>query len=172
MQTAQTQQQSVLLRLLWGLASICILGVILALGHFFWLFAWTQGTMDAGAFARGHDSYAVSAALSSPELQKAVEAAVDASIKREELLLDKLLLVVGLYSTILSILALATVFFSRQDAEKQLAIVSAKAETLAAEVKTKLKEIQDKAQSDVIALETGSNPNSRSFPDCRSGSRT
>jgi hypothetical protein len=154
MQTAQTQQQSVLLRLLWGLASICILGVILALGHFFWLFAWTQGTMDAGAFARGHDSYAVSAALSSPELQKAVEAAVDASIKREELLLDKLLLVVGLYSTILSILALATVFFSRQDAEKQLAIVSAKAETLAAEVKTKLKEIQDKAQSDVIALET------------------
>jgi hypothetical protein len=138
--------RSVLLQLLWGFASICILGVILALGQFFWLFAWTQGTVDAGAFARGHDSYTVSAALSSPELQKAVEAAVDASIKREELLLDKLLLVVGLYSAILSVLALATVFASRQDAKEQFVSLNAKADALSSEVKERLATIESDAK--------------------------
>jgi len=108
--------------------------------------------MDAGAFARGHDSYTVSAALSSPELQKAVEAAVDASIKREELLLDKLLLVVGLYSTILSVLALATVIFSRQDAEKQLDNIKAKSDALASSVLQQLDAIRDKAQTEFESL--------------------
>jgi hypothetical protein len=144
--------RSVLLRLLWGLASICVLVVILGLGQYFWLSAWTQGSMDAGAFARSHAQAAAPAGVSAPDLQKAVEAAVDASIKRDELLLDKLLLVVGLYTTILSVLALATVFASRQDAKEQLAGVNAKADALAAEVKQKLTDIQAKAQADVNAL--------------------
>ncbi|MGD0903099.1 MAG: hypothetical protein ABR924_09175 [Terracidiphilus sp.] len=143
-----------LLRLLWGLASICILGVILALGQFFWLFAWTQGRVDAGAFAQTHAQFSMPAGVSSPDLQKAVEAAVDASIKREELLLDKLLLVVGLYSTILSVLALATVFASRQDAKEQLVSVNAKADALGASVQQQLTAIQAKALNDVDALKS------------------
>jgi hypothetical protein len=79
-------------------------------------------------------------------LQKAVEAAVDASIKREELLLDKLLLVVGLYSAILSVLALATVIFSRQDAKEQLVSVNAKADALSSEVKERLATIESEAK--------------------------
>jgi hypothetical protein len=138
---------------LW-LAWIGIPVFLALLGYTVWLIGWTRGSMDADAFLQRHAQFSIPAGISSPDLQKAIDAAVDASMKREELLLDKLLLVVGLYSTILSVLALATVIFSRQDAEKQLATVNAKAESLAADVKQTLADIQAKAQKDVTALET------------------
>ena len=63
------------------------------------------------------------AAPSPIDLEKAVDAAVDASIKRDEALLDKMLLLVGGYSVILGVLALGTVFVSRQEAQAQLKTV-------------------------------------------------
>jgi len=105
--------------------------------------------VDAGAFARSHASFTAPAGVQSADLQKAVDAAVDASIKRDELLLDKLLLVVGLYSTILSLLALSTVVASRQDAKEQLAGLNAKADALTSELEKKLAKIKDDAESAV-----------------------
>ncbi len=84
--------------------------------------------------------------------QGAIQAAVDAAIKRDELLLDKLLLLVGLYSTILSFLALSTVLVSRQDAKEQLANINAKASELADNLKKELGKIQTQAQSDINGL--------------------
>jgi tetratricopeptide (TPR) repeat protein len=134
------------------LASIGIPVLIAVIAYSFWLSAWTRGSMDDAAFARHHAPTDVSSAISPTELQKAIEAAVDESIKREELLLDKLLLVVGLYSTILSVLALATVFASRQDAKEQLVSVNAKADALSAAVQLELAAIKAKAQEDVDLL--------------------
>jgi hypothetical protein len=134
------------------LACIGIPILIAIIAYSFWLSAWTRGSMDDAIFARSHAPTDVSSAISPTELQKAIEAAVDESIKREELLLDKLLLVVGLYSTILSVLALATVFASRQDAKEQLVSVNAKADALSAAVQQELAAIKAKAQTDVEAL--------------------
>jgi hypothetical protein len=86
--------------------------------------------------------------LSALETEKLVQAEVAAQIKGEELLLDKLLLIVGLYTTILSFLAVATAIVSRQDAKEQLARV----EALAVSSKTQLGEIQANAEKDVAEL--------------------
>ncbi len=116
----QHQLARVLGRVSLVLACVGIPIFIAVIAYSFWLSAWTHGSMDDAAFARNHAPTDVSSVISPAELQKAIEAAVDESIKRDELLLDKLLLVVGLYSTILSVLALATVYASRQDAKEQL----------------------------------------------------
>jgi len=136
------------------LACIGIPVLIAVIAYSFWLSAWTRGSMDDAVFARHHAPTDVSSAISPAELQKAIEAAVDESIKREEMLLDKLLLVVGLYSTILSVLALATVFASRQDAKEQLVSVNAKADALSAAVQQELAAIKAKAQTDFDTLKT------------------
>lgn len=69
------------------------------------------------------------------DLEKAVDAAVDASIKRDEALLDKMLLLVGGYSVILGVLALGTVFVSRQEAQAQLKTVKDELAGLSAQVR-------------------------------------
>jgi hypothetical protein len=136
------------------LSSLGIAAFLAILGQSFWLSAWTQGSIDAAAFNQSHSQSQPPASVSQADLKKAVEAAVDESVKRDELLIDKLLLVVSLYSTILSVLALATVFASRQDAKDQLASVNARAEALASELKTQLAEIRSKAQSDIDDLKS------------------
>jgi tetratricopeptide (TPR) repeat protein len=150
----QHQVARVLGRVSLVLACIGIPVLIAVIAYSFWLSAWTRGSMDDAVFARHHAPTDVSSAISPAELQKVIEAAVDDSIKRDELLLDKLLLVVGLYSTILSVLALATVFASRQDAKEQLVSVNAKADALSAAVQQELAAIKAKAQMDFEALKT------------------
>jgi len=150
----QHQAARVLGRVSLVLACVGIPVFVAIIAYSFWLSAWTRGSMDDAAFARHHAPTDVSSAISPAELQKAIEAAVDESIKREELLLDKLLLVVGLYSTILSVLALATVFASRQDAKEQLVSVNAKADALSAAVQQELAAIKAKAQTDFETLQT------------------
>lgn len=131
------------------LACIGIAAFLTVLSWSGWLTAKAQASVDTASSAQAQLQ---AATITPAELQKAVEAAVDASIKREELLLDKLLLVVSLYSTILSVLALATVFASRQDAKEQLVSVNARADALAASVQQQLTAIQAKAEKDVDAL--------------------
>jgi tetratricopeptide (TPR) repeat protein len=131
------------------LAGIGILGFSLVLFGSYRLSAQAQASVNAVDAAQ----IPLPAPATTPgELQKAVDAAVDASVKRDELLLDKLLLVVSLYSTILSVLALATVFASRQDAKEQLVSVNARADVLASSLQQQLAAIQTKALSDVEAL--------------------
>ncbi|HEX4032781.1 MAG TPA: hypothetical protein VHX20_20650 [Terracidiphilus sp.] len=69
------------------------------------------------------------------DLQKAIDAAVDESIKRDEALLDKMLLLVGAYSAILGVLALGTVFISRQEAQAQLKTVKEELAALSSQVR-------------------------------------
>ena len=73
--------------------------------------------------------------FSAADLQKQVQADVDATIKNEELLLDKLLLIVGLYTTILSFLAVATVVVSRLDAKEQVSKIEKLADDLRTQVR-------------------------------------
>jgi tetratricopeptide (TPR) repeat protein len=138
-------------RISLALACIGILVFLAILGYSYRLTAETKAAVDVAASAQVQ---LPAPATTLSDLQKAIEAAVDASIKRDELLLDKLLLVVGLYSTILSVLALATVFASRQDAKEQLVSVNARADALASTVQQQLAAIQAKALKDVEALKT------------------
>lgn len=91
------------------------------------------------------------AAPSPIDLQKAVDAAVDASIKRDEALLDKMLLLVGGYSVILGVLALGTVFISRQEAQAQLKIVKDELAGLSSQVRAEFP-IISQLQSHLLEL--------------------
>jgi tetratricopeptide (TPR) repeat protein len=125
---------------LW-LAWIGIPVFLTLVAYSIWLFGWARGSMDAIAFAQSHAHFSIPVGVSSPDLQKAIEAAVDVSMKRDELLLDKLLLIVGLYSAILSVLALATVIFSRQDAKEQFDSFKTKASDLISSAEKNFDEI-------------------------------
>src|ERR1035437_3748300 len=125
---------------------------IVLLASTLWLPTKAKAWGNTVALPAGVASPAATSTPSPAEIQKAIEVVVDASLQRDELLLDKLLLLVGLYSTILSFLALATVIVSRQDAKEQLASVTAKADSLAAEVRRELADIQKKALTDVGEL--------------------
>jgi hypothetical protein len=85
------------------------------------------------------------------DLEKAVDAAVDASIKRDEALLDKMLLLVGGYSVILGVLALGTVFVSRQEAQAQLKTVKDELAGLSSQVRAEFP-IISQLQSHLLEL--------------------
>jgi hypothetical protein len=91
------------------------------------------------------------AAPSPVDLEKAVDKAVDASIKREEALLDKMLLLVGGYSVMLGILALGTVFVSRQEAQAQLKTVKDELAGLTSQVRAEFP-IISQLQSHLLEL--------------------
>jgi hypothetical protein len=91
------------------------------------------------------------AAPSPIDLEKAVDAAVDASIKRDEALLDKMLLLVGGYSVILGVLALGTVFVSRQEAQAQLKTVKDELAGLSSQVRAEFP-IISQLQSHLLEL--------------------
>lgn len=90
--------------------------------------------------------------VSGEELRKAVDAAVDAAIKRDELLLDKMLLLVGGYSAILTFLALATAFVSWRESKEQLESVRADTEALTGHVRTELDTTRKTAGADIEGL--------------------
>lgn len=150
-------------QLLLALACLGIVLLLTALGYSLWLSGRAEGRMErpappsSGALAAAPLSAAnaSSGTLSdtrSSDLENAAAAAVDAALKRDELLLDKLLLLVGLYSTILSTLALVTVFFSRQDAKDQLRNIDASAKSLSEDVQKRLDAIKARASNDLQEL--------------------
>lgn len=138
-------------RLLLALAGVAILLFILSSGYAVWLTARSNGLVSGADSALKQTP--APTPLTPASAQKEIKAAVDASIARDEALLDKLVLLVGIYSTILSILALATVFVSRQEAKEQLASVRANADTLADDVGEELDKIQNKAQDLAAGIE-------------------
>jgi hypothetical protein len=98
-----------------------------------------------------------SAPPSAADIEKQVRADVDANVKDEQSLLDKLLVVVGLYATILSFLALATVYVSRQDAKEQVAKIDALTTSLKAQVRLEfpfISELQSRAVELIQKLES------------------
>lgn len=117
------------------------------------LFQSYRFTVLAEKTIAGEDTqHATQLAAPSPvDLQKAVDAAVDASIKRDEALLDKMLLLVGGYSVMLGILALGTVFVSRQEAQAQLKTVKDELAGLSAQVRAEFP-IISQLQSHLLEL--------------------
>lgn len=118
-----------------------------------WLTGRSSGILIGAATTPHHPPPPPGPPGSTADLQKQVDAAAHENMERDEYLLDKLLLLVGVYSTILSFLALATVIVSRTEAKDQLANLKAEAKALSEGIKTDIAEIRLKAQKDVEKLE-------------------
>jgi len=86
------------------------------------------------------------------DLSKQIEASVHQAIERDEYLLDKLLMLVSVYSTILSFLALGTVIVSRQDAKEQLQKVREDTRALAEESRQRIDKIRTEAKTELKDL--------------------
>jgi hypothetical protein len=145
-QSDHVQVRKIIWRIVLASACTLLIGLLVLIGYTIWLTGRTSGFLAVQDSALSH------ASPLAPDTQNAINASVEASMKRDEALLDKLILLVGLYSTILSFLALGTVVFSRQDAKEQLAAVEKNATDLAASVQTRLEAIKSEADNNVKGL--------------------
>jgi len=83
------------------------------------------------------------------ELKKQIDDVVDARIKYDQALIDKLVVLVGIYTTILSFLALGTVLLNRQDAKEQLKTGKDSLDKLQEEARARLGEFEQQIRRDV-----------------------
>ena len=148
-QSAKTQSASSLkpiargARILFlGLACIGIPIFAALIGYAVWLSGRSNGIIEGASTSPLRVVSPINEHTSSADQQKEIEAAAHEAMEQDESLLDKLLLLVGLYSTILSFLALATVIVSRQDAKEQLQKVREDTKSLAEESEKKIEKIR------------------------------
>lgn len=160
-QSAKTQSASSLkpiargARILFlGLACIGIPIFAALIGYAVWLSGRSNGIIEGASTSPLRVVSPINEHTSSADQQKEIEAAAHEAMEQDESLLDKLLLLVGLYSTILSFLALATVIVSRQDAKEQLQKVREDTKSLAEESEKKIEKIRSAAETDLQELKT------------------
>jgi hypothetical protein len=135
------------------LACVLAVGFVVLLGYVLWLTGRSTGILEGASTAPTH-SLSAAQTLSSADLQKEIDSAAHDALQREETLLDKLLLLVGVYTTILSILALSTVVVSRQDAREQLEKVRIDTKTLADDSKAKIEGLRNEAKEQLEKIRT------------------